>query len=1005
MYVYVFGVVMMLLQGCFSIYPADEVYLTEFNLTYALKDESYVFNLNPVFEVPNQLVRHTIYTASTTTTVNVLKRALEEIEGDVEISHIDHQLLNEVVGDLPKIRVSKKRDIAPVYIAQGIRSVRFSPKLAVFAAEPSKAASKKRGVSIEVGSSLCVTSSLSTTCNNAPDLSTVKTAIKGAVDEIYTELDSYKKTNDARQNMLTSALEAQAKILTQMVNVQSQINYMAAEVSRQIAINAVQMADGDFQLHSQINYLKRVTHSLLKFYNSLASTDPRAVVAQPSLSELFQGYVLAIDYFSTNLSYVPIIDSANEFTWTETTLPTQSVKNVQLNPCLEPDAPLPCALTSVLPPSSFIAVKKYSCSNPNLLVPSCPAANENAEANNFIYGPFHKAHYGLYPIYVTNSNMTSYVMRPVVSSAFNSFKVSASIPRLPYCTNFLGFKSLTSFADANDVNGPSMVNGPNPATDSDCDNLRLVSTDSSLGRGVYSLYGETEGIVVPFYSNCNAATFKSEVAAHASSVPSSLSSVDYICSNTWTQTTANPVASVCSETPSLSISSVTKYQPNYDTLYYHWVSPNCYMNIEPTWIELEYYVPPNNKSIPNIPRGFQLNQFTINPYGELASSLEFLYTDRWAQVYTINRISTNHLVADEITSLEGKEVLFYIDPVNDMVTDAADSFFGIGNNGRDCIHRYNFQSNLFNCYYQNDNALETYPSSAYRTGSLPTTGIAKYVSKFYFTLDITPTGLYQFTLSPKPDADFSYSIEMNGNVCPRLVSQTAKTSGCSVSLQFTRTDTQVQMVGAKGTKINVSFNNTMATVGLSFDTWTVKAGTKQCYILSCSFTSQFSTVKLDTPNVQLVTAADLALNTKVALSISDTIKTTVDTMNSAVTELDALNQNLTQIKKDIASLDFNVSKIFPYQDFTKMREQVYALIDQVPVNNATSSSTSSCTSPWSSASCFFEDFASTLVTVALCLVVGGLLLLGAKKAGVFKGKKHNKSKSQSPQAEVQHADL
>jgi len=997
MYVYVFVVVMTFLQGTLSIYPADQVYLADFNLTYYLKDETYLFNLNPLYEVPNKLIRHTIYTASTTTTVNVLKRALEELEGAVEISHIDHQLLSEVVGNerLPteKIRVSKKRDIAPVYIAEGIRSVTLTRNLAVFAAEQTSA-SQKRGVSIQVGSSLCVTSSISTTCNNAPDLSTVKTAIKASVDEIYAELDSYKKTNDARQNMLTTALETQAKVLTQMVNVQTQINYMAAEVSRQIAINAVQLADGDFQVHSQINYLKRVTNSLLKFYNSLASTDPRAVVAQPSLSELFQGYVLAIDYFQNNLSYVPIIDSANQFTWTETTLPTQSVKNVQLNPCREANAPYPCPFTSVNPPAGFKAVRKYTCNTNTLSSPVC--TGELPESGHFIYGPFHKAHYGLFPIYVTNSNLTSYVMRPVVSSAYNSF--NEQINTFPYCNNFLGYKALTSFANTQDVKGPTMLNGAASTTDSDCDNLRLVETDPALGKKVYSLYGETEGVVVPFYSNCDAPTFKTQVAAYASSVPSTLSTVDYICSNGWTQGTASPVAASCTPAPGAT-AATTQAQTDFDTLYYHWVSPNCYMNIEPAWVGFDYYVPATNKSIPNIPRGFQLNQFTINPFGELGSSLEFLYTDRWAQVYTINRYSTNHLVADEITSLEGKPVLFYIDPVTDMVTDASDSFFGLGNNGRDCIQRYNFQSNLFNCYYQNENAIETYPSTAYRTGSLPTTGIAKYVSKFYFTLDLSPTGVYQFTLTPKPDADFSYSIEMNGNVCPRLVSQSAKTSGCSVNLQFTRTDTQVQLVGAKGTKINVSFNNTYASVGLSFDTWTVKAGTKQCYILSCSFTSQFSTVKLDTPNVQLVSAADMALNTKVSLSISDTIKTTVDTMNNAVSELDALNQNLTQIKKDIAGLNFNVSQIFPYQDFTEMRAQVYSLINQVPVNNATST-TASCSSPWSSASCFFEDFGSTLVTVALCLLVGGALFVGAKKAGLFKGKKNK-----APQAEVQRSDL
>jgi hypothetical protein len=38
--------------------------------------------------------------------------------------------------------------------------------------------------------------------------------------------------------------------------------------------------------------------------------------------------------------------------------------------------------------------------------------------------------------------------------------------------------------------------------------------------------------------------------------------------------------------------------------------------------------------------------------GSLASSLDFLYTDKWAQVYSIQRISNNKVIVDEVSMLQ-----------------------------------------------------------------------------------------------------------------------------------------------------------------------------------------------------------------------------------------------------------------------------------------------------------------------------------------------------------------
>jgi hypothetical protein len=64
------------------------------------------------------------------------------------------------------------------------------------------------------------------------------------------------------------------------------------------------------------------------------------------------------------------------------------------------------------------------------------------------------------------------------------------------------------------------------------------------------------------------------------------------------------------------------------------------------------------RTINNIPFGYKLNQFTINKYGSLASSLDFLHTSQWIQVYTVQRISHNNIIVDEIDILDGS--IFFI---------------------------------------------------------------------------------------------------------------------------------------------------------------------------------------------------------------------------------------------------------------------------------------------------------------------------------------------------------
>lgn len=63
------------------------------------------------------------------------------------------------------------------------------------------------------------------------------------------------------------------------------------------------------------------------------------------------------------------------------------------------------------------------------------------------------------------------------------------------------------------------------------------------------------------------------------------------------------------------------------------MSADCYISLEPEWIGMAYWINTTNVTVKNIPFGYRMNQFTINPDGNLSSSLEFVYTDAWVPVY------------------------------------------------------------------------------------------------------------------------------------------------------------------------------------------------------------------------------------------------------------------------------------------------------------------------------------------------------------------------------------
>lgn len=51
----------------------------------------------------------------------------------------------------------------------------------------------------------------------------------------------------------------------------------------------------------------------------------------------------------------------------------------------------------------------------------------------------------------------------------------------------------------------------------------------------------------------------------------------------------------------------------------------------------------------------------------LSSSLEFVYTDAWVPVYSIQRKSSNNVIVDEVDILDGEEVLFNLNNAKNTV--------------------------------------------------------------------------------------------------------------------------------------------------------------------------------------------------------------------------------------------------------------------------------------------------------------------------------------------------
>jgi len=366
-----------------------------------------------------------------------------------------------------------------------------------------------------------------------------------------------------------------------------------------------------------------------------------------------------------------------------------------------------------------------------------------------------------------------------------------------------------------------------------------------------------------------------------------------------------------------------------------------------------------------------MSEFTINPYGELSSSLTFVYTSQWVWVYTIMRISNNIMITDEIDILDGDTLLFYVN--GSTVIDESDSFYGVSNNGRNCIIKADsYEYDVTACIFQND--LVGYNANDYFQGLIQTSGIARYVDKFTFNVSANEL---QFTLHPIENADFDFYIETDGTVCPRLLNSQSNAAGCIFTFFFTGVGTPM-FTGSNGPEPLVcsKANNYTYTINAEFGVYSVNIGSpaQSCFVVNCLYSASYSTVLLDPPDYTVISASDLALQSQIDLAIDSAANGTLSNLQNVVDMGQSLGKSYLNLSSQLAKLNFSVQNLVPYQNFTDLRNQVEAAINNItsnPVgfNLAGLFDGSGCSGIFGGIECFFQNLGNTLLTIAIIAAV------------------------------------
>lgn len=224
--------------------------------------------------------------------------------------------------------------------------------------------------------------------------------------------------------------------------------------------------DGDYILHAQMDSLQRVSNSLLRHSNALASTDPRSVATQPSISRLFDGYMNQMEVIRAQ-KRIPIV-STRTFDWTEQSTPNFVIFILVFSLTFVLVLPENAVKTVVISPGLFItsgfgAIRGFRAAISSRCAETC-ASDSTQCCSSFVdyegelcehawsllieiawfYGPFHTDHVGIYPVPPTNTVTIKPVVPPQVQ--YNGAFTASFTGTSPSCVSFLGYKACLSLS-------------------------------------------------------------------------------------------------------------------------------------------------------------------------------------------------------------------------------------------------------------------------------------------------------------------------------------------------------------------------------------------------------------------------------------------------------------------------------------------------------------------------------------------------------------------------------
>jgi hypothetical protein len=144
--------------------------------------------------------------------------------------------------------------------------------------------------------------------------------------------------------------------------------------------------------------------------------------------------------------------------------------------------------------------------------------------------------------------------------------------------------------------------------------------------------------------------------------------------------------------------------------------------------------------------------------------------------------------------------------------------------------------------------------------------------------------------------------------------------------------------------------------------------------------------------VQIISQADKLLVAKVYQTTEATIAETVKDMEAVIYQVAEATNQIKTIRTELDDLNFDMVDLYPYENFTKMRDDVRALINDIPTTGVAPPE-DNCDGPWNSVKCWFEDFLSVLISIGIVIVVIVIIYCVVVKTGLCKKIKREKDYS------------